>query len=367
MTTRAETLLRQMVDIPSPSGEEAELAAFLARTLPDWGFESHLDEAGNVIGRRGGPAAPMIMLLGHMDTVPDQLPVRQEGTILYGRGAVDAKGPLATMICAAAEADVGDVQIVVAGVVEEETFGRGATHLAETFRPDVAFVGEPNGWAGVGIGYKGRVMLRYDVSRPSVHTASPEEKATEAGVAFWHKVTGYCDEIATGNRAFDRPVATLVEMGGTIERAWLTISCRTPPGFDLAAFERLLGEAAGDGVLKIDDRTPPVRIDTGGAAVRALCAGIRGRGARPKLKLKTGTADLNIVEPRWQVPMAVYGPGDSSLDHTDREHIDLLEYAAAIDVLRDALERLAEELRSAPAAEDTDADRGGAGAEKIDV
>ncbi|TWP48858.1 M20/M25/M40 family metallo-hydrolase [Lentzea tibetensis] len=347
MSTRAENLLRQMVDIPSPSGEEAAIAGFLAEVLPDFGFdEAYVDEVGNVIARRGDPAAPMIMLVGHMDTVPSQIPVRQEGTILHGRGTVDAKGPLATMICAAAEASAEGVQIVVAGVVEEETFGKGATHLAETFRPAVGFVGEPNGWAGVGIGYKGRVMMQIDVSRPSVHTASPEEKASEAGVAFWNKVVDYCTEVSTSDKAFERPIATLVEMKGDIEVASLTISVRTPPGFDLPAFEEFVVDAAGSDLLKIDDRTPAVRVDTAGSAVRALMAGIRARGERPRLKLKTGTADLNIVEPAWQVPMAVYGPGDSSLDHTDREHIDLVEYQQAIDVLKDALERLAEDLRA---------------------
>ncbi|MFF9819238.1 [LysW]-lysine hydrolase [Streptomyces sp. NPDC014006] len=344
MSTRAESLLRRMVDIPSPSGEEAELAAFLARELKDWGFETHLDEVGNVIAGRGPDSGPTIMLIGHMDTVPSQVEVRREGTLLYGRGTVDAKGPLATMICAAAAADVGPVRLVVAGVVEEETFGRGATHLLEGHRPDVAFVGEPNGWSGVGIGYKGRVVVRYDVRRPAVHTASPEEKATEAAAAFWNKVVAYCEARAEGTRAFDRPVPTLTEMGGTIEEASMTVACRTPPGFDLAEFERFLADAAGDAVLKIDDRTPAVRVDTRGAAVRALCSAIRAQGARPTLKLKTGTADLNIVEPHWNVPMAVYGPGDSALDHTDREHIDLTEYAKAVEVLRHALETLAGEL-----------------------
>jgi LysW-gamma-L-lysine carboxypeptidase len=344
MNTRAQTLLRHMVDIPSPSGEEAEIAAFLARSLPDWGFETHIDEVGNVIGRRGALDGPMIMLLGHMDTVPGSLPVRQEGTILHGRGTVDAKGPLATMICAATAADLADAQIVVAGVVEEETFGRGATHLAETFQPAAAFVGEPNGWAGVGIGYKGRTVLRYSVSRPTVHTASSEQKAAEAAVEFWNTVTGYCDAVATGERPFERPIATLVEMSGGIKEATLTISCRTPPGFDQAAFERVLQKAAGDAVLKIDDRTPAVRVEPGSAAVRALCSAIRGHGGRPKLKLKTGTADFNIVVPRWLVPVAVYGPGDSGLDHTDHEHIDLAEYAIAVDVLKDALEQLTYQL-----------------------
>ncbi|MBY8869543.1 [LysW]-lysine hydrolase [Streptomyces sennicomposti] len=344
MSTRAESLLRRMVDIPSPSGEEAELAAFLAAELRDWGFETHLDEVGNVIAGRGPADGPTIMLIGHMDTVPSLLEVRQEGSLLHGRGTVDAKGPLAAMICAAAAAETGPVRLVVAGVVEEETFGRGATHLLEGHRPDAAFVGEPNGWSGVGIGYKGRVVVRYEVRRPAVHTASPEEKASEAAVAFWNEVAGYCAKHSEGTRAFDRPIPTLTEMSATIEEARMTIACRTPPGFDLPAFERFLAEAAGDAVLRIDDRTPAVRLDTRGAVVRALCSAIRAQGARPTLKLKTGTADLNIVEPHWNVPMAVYGPGDSSLDHTDREHIDLTEFAQAVDVLRQALETLAAEL-----------------------
>lgn len=346
MGRRAESLLRRMVEIESHSGSEKRLADFLVEELPPWGFETHLDEAGNAIARRGDPAAPMVMLVGHMDTVPGGPPVRLDGDLLYGRGTVDAKGPLATMICAAAAASVEGVQYVVAGVVEEETYGRGATHLATCFRPAVGFVGEPNGWAGVGIGYKGRVMVRYTVYRPHVHTASPEEKASEAAVAFWHDIVAYCTSVTTSEKAFERPIPTLNEMTGDIERAALVISVRVPPGFDLPAFEEFLHTAARGGELVVDDRTPGVRVDHRGLAVRALCAGIRARGARPTLKLKTGTADLNIVEPVWGVPMAVYGPGDSALDHTDDEHISLTEYGTAIDVLRDALNLLAVELRA---------------------
>jgi [amino group carrier protein]-lysine/ornithine hydrolase len=345
MSEQAEKLLTRMVEIPSVSGDEGELAAFLVEEMRAWGFTTYLDEVGNAIGRRGEPDAPVVLLTGHMDTVPGGPAVRRAGDLLYGRGTVDAKGPLAAMICAAAEADVRGVQYVVAGVVEEETYGRGATHLAECFRPAVGFVGEPNGWAGVGIGYKGRVMLRYTVSRPAVHTASPEEKASEAAVAFWHDVVAYCASVSTGEKAFDRPVATLNEMAGDIEHARLVISVRTPPGFDLPAFEDFARAAVRGGELVVDDRTPGVRVDHRGAAVRALCAGIRARGARPTLKLKTGTADLNIVEPRWGVSMAVYGPGDSALDHTDDEHLSLTEYTTAIAVLRDALDLLAADLR----------------------
>jgi LysW-gamma-L-lysine carboxypeptidase len=50
---------------------------------------------------------------------------------------------------------------------------------------------------------------------------------------------------------------------------------------------------------------------------------------------------MNVVGPAWGCPILAYGPGDSALDHTPREHISLAEYGRAIAVLKDALARLA--------------------------
>ena len=55
---------------------------------------------------------------------------------------------------------------------------------------------------------------------------------------------------------------------------------------------------------------------------------------------KTGTADLNTVMPAWQCPALVYGPGDSTLDHTLDEQIELPEYDRAVQVLAESIERL---------------------------
>ncbi len=97
-------LLRRMIEIRSHSGEEASLARFLCEEMSDRGFETHIDEAGNAVGVRGDErSGPTIVLLGHMDTVPGLVPVRIEGDLLYGRGAVDAKGPLAAFVAASFE------------------------------------------------------------------------------------------------------------------------------------------------------------------------------------------------------------------------------------------------------------------------
>ena len=52
---------------------------------------------------------------------------------------------------------------------------------------------------------------------------------------------------------------------------------------------------------------------------------------------------MNIVAPQWGCPAIVYGPGDSSLDHTPDEHLELAEYARAVEVLAAALEKLAKD------------------------
>ena len=74
--------------------------------------------------------------------------------------------------------------------------------------------------------------------------------------------------------------------------------------------------------------------------VRAFLSGIRSQGGEPRFVYKTGTADLNIVAPVWKCPALVYGPGDSSLDHTPKEHIRLDEYEKSVQVLCNALKGL---------------------------
>ena len=57
--------------------------------------------------------------------------------------------------------------------------------------------------------------------------------------------------------------------------------------------------------------------------------------------LKTGTSDMNVVAPIWKCPIVAYGPGDSSLDHTPNEHLQLDEYWKAVNVLEKTLNAFA--------------------------
>ena len=57
--------------------------------------------------------------------------------------------------------------------------------------------------------------------------------------------------------------------------------------------------------------------------------------------MKTGTSDMNILAPVWGCPTLAYGPGDSKLDHTPHEAIELDEFERGVEVLTAALSQLA--------------------------
>ncbi len=97
----AVALLHGLVATPSISGDEQEAVAFLVSWMRRFGMEARIDATGNAVGI-AGEGQPGIVLLGHIDTVPGAVPVRIDSGKLYGRGAVDAKGPLAAFAVAAA-------------------------------------------------------------------------------------------------------------------------------------------------------------------------------------------------------------------------------------------------------------------------
>ncbi len=353
--------LEGLLRIASPSGDEGEVAKYLVATMQEQGFDVRRDEVGNAVGIAGDPDAEReIVLLGHMDTVPGFIPVRMRGDRLYGRGAVDAKGPLAVFVLAAARvsARLEGVRIVVVGAVEEEGSGKGAHHLALTMpAPWCAIIGEPSGWQGVTLGYKGMLNLEYRLVQPGGHTAGQFPGPAEKGVTFWNQIMTYAEDWNHGRSGhFDTRDAALRDFrtfsDGLDDGVEMNIIIRIPPGVDVAALRHEMdvwrdGSGASLDVVGSD---PPFRALKNTPPVRALLRGIRARGGRPVFKLKTGTSDMNVVGPAWGCPIVAYGPGDSSLDHTNEEHIRIGEFRRAVDVLSQALESMAKHRNRASAA-----------------
>jgi len=341
-------LLEAMLRIRSHSGEEAELARFLVQHMRLLGFESFVDEAGNAVGIAG--TGPEIVLLGHIDTVPGDVPVHMENGKLYGRGAVDAKGPFAAFISAAARLVARgslNTRLVLVGAVEEEAASsRGAHFIKQCYAPTACVIGEPSGWNRLTLGYKGRLLVDGRWQQPAAHSAGRERAVAEHAVAFWTAVDAHC---AAHNqhheRLFDQLLPSLrrITSGGDGLHDWaeLTIGVRLPPAVPPEQLAAALIGMAGGGTLHFHDLCPAYQGQKNTPLVRAFLRGVRQHGGQPGFLLKTGTSDMNVVGPVWNCPILAYGPGDSNLDHTPDEHVEIAEYQRAIDVLETALAQLA--------------------------
>lgn len=350
MTLEPVALLTRMLEIPSVSTQEAELAHVLTAEMARLGFDSFVDAAGNAVGIAG--AGPDLVLLGHIDTVPGQIPVRIENGRLYGRGAVDAKAPFATFICAAARLLISGIhlpfRLILIGAVEEEAASsRGAHHAARQYRPFACIIGEPSGWDRITLGYKGRLLVDGFWEQPMSHSAGRESSAAERAVACWNDVAAYCATYNQGReRLFDQLLPSLRAIcsrsDGLIDRAELTIGVRLPPDVSPETLASVIAGHAHGGRLHFRDLCAAYRADKNNPLVRAFLRSIRAAGGTPGFLHKTGTSDMNVVGPIWRCPILAYGPGDSNLDHTPDEHILIDEYLRAIRVLEDALRHLAE-------------------------
>jgi len=346
--------LRELVASPSASGREAAAAELFARTAASWGLDASIDEVGNAVATRGGPGLKKeVVLLGHIDTVPGEIPVRIENGVLHGRGSVDAKGPLAAMLAAAARARLPAVRVrVVAAVGEETPHSPGARFIAPRLRPDACIIGEPSRADGVTLGYKGRLVMTAAVRSECVHSAGPRGSPADAVLGFWRACEERCAALNNGRvGAFEVVQSTVQSMAssgdGLSAEATLVCGFRLPRWITPMELESQVSEIAGGwpGIsvrfrghetAHVSDRNDPV--------ARALSGAIRAEGVRPHPKLKTGTSDMNVVAPLWRCPIAAYGPGDSALDHTAHEHLSLDEYVRSIRVLSTALVMIAAEL-----------------------
>jgi [amino group carrier protein]-lysine/ornithine hydrolase len=347
--TTEVSLLQRLVEIYSPSHAEAEVSSFLVGAMRELGFQAHQDGVNNAIGVLGdGPRT--IILLGHIDTVPGRIPVEIREGKLYGRGSVDAKGPMACFVAAAARLrdDIASFKkkIVIIGAVEEEAAtSRGAQQAVRDFAPpDFCIIGEPSRWNAITLGYKGRLLLDYTLQIPWKHSAAQGKLVCEQAVDYWNAIQAWCRPFNDGKGVFETLDASIrtfnSENDGIKEIARLKLGFRLPVGFPVEEFKEFLVGASDGAELSFSGGELAVRNGKSNALVKAFLHTIRQHGGDPKFKVKTGTADMNVVAPHWPCPMLAYGPGDSSLDHTPEEHIEIGEYAQAIDVLESVLRLL---------------------------
>jgi len=364
---QAVRLLTNLLGIYSPSGKEEDIGNFLAGEMKKMGFQVGRDAIGNVIGVVG-EGEPTIFLCGHMDTVAGHLPLRVEEGKIYARGAVDAKGPLAAMVMAAAEAAKepafkGKGKILIASVVEEEATSCGVKHLiTQGIKADYALFGEPSGVENVTIGYKGQIQLKIVCRTETGHASTPwlYENALEKAYELWEQIKNASNYPSLDPSAspFNAVTACLVRVAGGRATSVvpfeveMNLDVRVPIQFSTAQvsdqIEKIIAKyrTANPKVSvnsTIMDTVEPFEVDKASPLVHVLSSSIRKVLNKPAtLMRKTGTGDMNILGHAMNMPIVTYGPGDGHLDHTVDEHIDIAEYLQSIAVYKEAMLKLSE-------------------------
>jgi LysW-gamma-L-lysine carboxypeptidase len=350
-------LLRKALELYSPSRSEAALANMLRdKCVNELGFEQvNIDNVGNIIATKG-TGEPCILLCGHTDTVPGQVPVRIEDGHIYGRGASDAKSPLIAMLLAASEFPKQRGTVIFAGVVDEEGNATGVKQLVKSkIGVDYAVFGEPSGVDNITVAYKGRLAIRLicDVGE-SAHASAPwlAKNSIEEMYDFWKAIKTEIGLKGTADSNAKSISCSLTEIIGgsshnvTPQKCKVTIDIRVPTittcdsvlGIIDDVIKRVAVKKGIKATYRIEDKTEPFEADHTSPLVRALLLAVLDvRNKRPMLLRKTGTGDMNVLGHSLNIPVITYGPGDPHASHTPDERVNIDEYVASIEVYKRAL------------------------------
>jgi succinyl-diaminopimelate desuccinylase len=356
MTDLAERLAARteaLVALPSESRDEAAILGEIRRQVP--AALTVVDEEDSVLlalpERR--PGAPLVLLAGHVDTVPigGSGPGRREGGTIHGRGAADMKGGLAVLLeIAAASAGGGlrsdlDVGFVCFGR-EELPFGESALMPLFDRRPEVreaalAIVMEPTDNA-LELGCLGNLHATVTFEGEAAHTARPwlGRNAIHAAIRALAPVAELSvRDVEIGGLVY-REVASITAIEGGLAtnvvppRAAANVNFRYAPDQSPEEAERRLRDLLGDAsaAVEIVGNAPPGPVPVGNPLVGRL----RGAGdlpVRPK-QAWTPVAEFGLIG----VDAVNFGPGDPQYAHRDDERVDVAALVRSHDVLRAFLE-----------------------------
>ncbi len=340
----------ELVDVRSPSDEEAPLAAHLLEVLRGAGVDAR--DAGDTCVLAGTVARgerPLLLLAGHLDTVPEQgnLPGRRADGRVFGLGASDMKGADAVMVelaIALAGRDTAlDVGFVWFGR-EELPVARSALTPLLAREPglrdaDLVVVMEPTANA-LQIGCLGNLNATWTFHGRSGHSARPwlADNAIHRAAEGVHALAQVPAEVHdfAGLRYTEVVSVTGIE-GGVAQNvvpatATAHVNYRYPPGRTPAGAEaRLRAWCEPFGALEIVGHAPSGPVPVGNPLVDALLAA--GAGAAEPKQAWTPVAEFGLAG----VDAVNFGPGDPVFAHAVDEQVEVAALVRSFAVL----ERLA--------------------------
>jgi acetylornithine deacetylase len=317
-------LTRQLIDIPSLTGDEGAAGSFLATHLEGLGYRVETQEIAasrfNVLATTEAP--PRIVFSTHIDTVPQFIPCSEDDEWIHGRGSCDAKGIIAAQIFAAERLRANGMnQVGLLFTVDEELSSEGAQaankhQLASECR--FLINGEPTD-NRMAIGTKGSVRLIITTTGRAAHSAYPEY-----GESAIEKLLDILSDIRAVEWPDDSFFGATTCNIGVIEggtrpnvipdhaRAQLQIRL----GIDIEQVKRIVERAVGGrGEIEYASAHNPVRLFS--------VPGFDETVVR-------FTTDVPYLS-NWGKPLLL-GPGSILDAHTDHERISKRELERSVDL-----------------------------------
>jgi succinyl-diaminopimelate desuccinylase len=352
MAERLAAGTEALVAVPSESRDEVAILEEIERAVPG-GWTVIADDGVRLATPERRPGAPLVLLTGHVDTVPigRSAPGRREGGTIHGRGAADMKGGLAVMLALAEDvasraiATDLDVGLLFTGR-EELPFAESALAPFLEGRPEprdasLAIVLEPTANA-LELGCLGNLNATVVFEGEAAHTARPwlGRNAIHAAIGGLAPLSDLPVRDVPVDGMVYREVASVTTIGGGTatnvvpDRVTATVNFRYAPTHSPEEAERRLRELIGDPSASVEvvGNAPPGPVPSGNPLVgRLRAAGDLAAG--PK-QAWTPVAEFGLVG----VDAVNFGPGDPQYAHRDDERIEIDALVRSYDVLRAFLE-----------------------------
>jgi len=332
-------LLRELVAIPSVSGDEAAVARCAVEAARSLGLRAEIAPHG-VIVEAGRASGPSLAFVSHLDTVPpgegwtrEPFAAASEDGRLYGRGASDAKASVAAMLAAAADAErAGCLRgrlLVLLGFGEETRDSTMAAVVANCGPLDAAVVGEPTG-LDFAIAQRGLMMVDLVARGTQGHAGHAR------GPGFSNALVELARDLVRLDGLFDdrehpvlgRVTATPTSASAGVGRnitpptARALLDVRSTPDWTHAEIAERLRASLASEVVVVSERLVPCQTPRDS---RLLDAALR---ARPEGR-RYGSATCSDWVFLKDVDVVKCGPGDTRLSHAPDEWVSLAEVRAA--------------------------------------
>lgn len=342
----AEDLARALVDVPSPSGQESNLADALEKLLRQAPHLEVLRHGNTVAARTSGGKPSRVVWAGHIDTVPahgNDTAAISEG-FLWGRGSVDMKSGVAVGVKLALELmnPVVDVTWIFYDNEEVESSKNGLGLLGaahpEWVVGDFAIVGEPSNGIVEG-GCNGTLRFEVSSSGRRAHSARSwmGENAIHRASEILERLVAYEPAVVEVDGLAYREGMNAVGIRGGVagnvipDLCTVTVNYRFAPdkgaGEAIAHVETLF--AGFD--FQVVDCAPGARPGLNHPLVHEFVTSLSVEVAP-----KYGWTDVSRFG-EWGIPALNYGPGDPSLAHADDERVEIAQIEACYRGLKDWL------------------------------